>query len=192
MVCQFGDMSISKMKVADFQGEVTEDIITFDSKWDMFKHKYLTKKAKEIPPSLHNCGRDAVPSPEVPRIILEKRLKAATSDEERDEISAQLKNLIDQRRFLEQQTKSIIDHVTQDEAMTQKILQSALELTQFDCHRGVVEAFHDKCFNLGCNGFALRQINHFATMCELGFEQKDILTGINKVCSSNERICGIH
>ena len=49
---------------------------------------------KTFPPSLHNCGRDAVPGPEVPRIVLEKRIQAATSASEAAELTEQLRNLL--------------------------------------------------------------------------------------------------
>merc|ERR1712004_523310 len=67
MVCQFGDLSISRMKVADFQGEITQKDTFFSLISDMAplkKYSYFTSTKKAFPPSLHNCGRDAVPGPE--------------------------------------------------------------------------------------------------------------------------------
>ena len=94
---------------------------------------------------------------------------------------------------MKDKTKDIINKVTNDEATTQKILTSTdLELTNFDCHMEVAEKFHETCYNLGCNDFALRQINHFATMCEMGFDQKDILDSIDANCNFEKPICGIH
>ena len=191
-VCQFGDLSIAKMKVADFQGEKeTINFQSFDnslSKSDKFHYE----KDEIFPPSFHNCGRDAVPGPEVPRIVLEKRLKSAETDEERNEIRLELKELMDKRNGLISTTKDIINHVTNDEEMTHKIMTTVLELTKFDCHKSIVEVFHDRCYNLGCNGYALRQINHFATMCELGYDEKDIIEGMGKYCHFEEPVCGIH
>merc|ERR1719219_70012 len=59
MVCQFGDLSMGKLKVGDFQGEGKEYL-----KIDNF-------------PDKHKCGRDAVPGPEVPKFILQKKLEEA-------------------------------------------------------------------------------------------------------------------
>ena len=45
MVCQFGDLSISKMKVADFQGEITQKDTFFSLISDMAplkKYSYFT------------------------------------------------------------------------------------------------------------------------------------------------------
>merc|ERR1712223_1938663 len=196
MVCQFGDLSISKMKVADFQGESMKQNQFFSLLSDMAplkKYSYFTSTKKTFPPSLHNCGRDAVPGPEVPRIVLEERIQAATSASEAAELTEQLRNLLDGRKSMKDKTKDIINKVTNDEATTQKILTTAdLELTNFDCHMEVAEKFHQNCYNLGCNDFALRQINHFATMCEMGFDQKDILESIGENCNFEKPVCGIH
>jgi len=194
-VCQFGDMSISKMKVADFQGEKEKvDFISLDTFKDPINkvaNFFNYYKEEVVPPNLKSCGRDAVPGPEVPRIILEKRLQSATSDDERNEIRKELKTLLDKRNSMVSLTKNIINHVTKDDATTQKIMTTQIELTQFDCHKIIVDAFHEKCFNLGCNGYALRQINHFATICEMGYESNDILQGIQKHCI-HEPVCGVH
>merc|ERR1711971_667191 len=69
MVCQFGDMSISKMKVAWFQGESTQEdsFISYVSEKDANpKHGYFSYNniREEFPQTNHNCGRDAVPGPE--------------------------------------------------------------------------------------------------------------------------------
>ena len=141
----------------------------------------------------HNCGRDAVPGPEVPRIVLEKRIQDATNVLEATEYNKQLEALLDGRKAMISKTVDIINEITKNETKTEEIMRSSdIELTQFDCHKEVAEKFHDKCYNLGCNDFALRQINHFAVICEMGYDQKDILESIEKNCQSNDSICGIH
>lgn len=141
----------------------------------------------------HNCGRDAVPGPEVPRIVLEKRIQDATNVLEATEYNKQLTALLDGRKAMISKTVDIINEITKNETKTEEIMRSSdIELTQFDCHKEVAEKFHDKCYNLGCNDFALRQINHFAVICEMGYDQKDILESIEKNCQSNDSICGIH
>ena len=141
----------------------------------------------------HNCGRDAVPGPEVPRIVLEKRIQAATNVLEATEYNKLLVALLDGRKAMISKTVDIINEITKNETTTEEIMRSSdIELTQFDCHKEVAEKFHNKCYNLGCNDFALRQINHFAVICEVGYDQKDILESIEKNCQSNDSICGIH
>ena len=72
-------------------------------------------------------------------------------------------------------------------------MSTKMELkTQFSCHKTAVETFHDHCFNLGCNGYAIRQANHFATLCELGYNQQDIVDAMKKVCLNVQPTCGLN
>ena len=112
---------------------------------------------------------------------------------EATEYNNQLEALLDGRKAMISKTVDIINEITKNETTTEEIMKSSdIELTQFDCHKEVAETFHDKCFNLGCNDFALRQINHFAVICEMGYDQNDILESIEENCQSNDSICGIH
>merc|ERR1719219_1969047 len=70
MVSQFGDLSMGKLKVGEFQGENDND--------------------NNNMPLPGRCGRDAVPGPEVPKVILEKRLQLANTEEEKKEIQKKL------------------------------------------------------------------------------------------------------
>ena len=143
---------------------------------------------------MNQCGRDAVPSPEVPRIILEKRLAASPENsEDKEEIEKELSNLIQGRQRLTKITTDIINAVTGDEEETTKIMNTTIELTKFSCHKSIAERFHDGCFNLGCNGYALRQVNHFATMCQLGYDPNAIIEAMEKTCAGFQATtCGLH
>merc|ERR1719175_250391 len=68
MVCQFGDMSISKMTVGSFQGEKQTDAY-----------------APPVPPQWLSCGATAVPGPEVPVASLQNQIKYAQTTEEEQE-----------------------------------------------------------------------------------------------------------
>merc|ERR1711953_334199 len=194
-VCQFGDLSISKMKVSQFQGGSGFDqpILTDFSGTIENPLNYFYNHSP-FPPSLHRCGRDAVPGPEVPKVILEKRLASNDNDEDKTEIQKALEKMVQGRKSLVKITKDIINLVTSDEDETEKIMNTKSELkTQFACHKNSVEVFHDNCFNLGCNGYAIRQANHFATLCEMGYNQIEITNAMKKVCSSHQQnICGLH
>ena len=68
-VCQFGDVdNISKMSVSNFQGMKTK-----------------TESAEYSDPVPDECGRDAVPSPDVEKISLERLLQddSGLAEEER-------------------------------------------------------------------------------------------------------------
>ena len=53
-----------------------------------------------------------------------------------------------------------------------------------------VDSFHKNCYNLGCNGYAMKEINRFATMCEMGYQKDVIQKAILSVCTF-EPVCGI-
>lgn len=104
-VCQFGDLSMAKMKVSQFQGGARVDN-------DGFDHPILLDGGtienpmnyfynhSPFPPSLHRCGRDAVPGPEVPKVILEKRLASNDNDEDKTEIQKELEKMVQGRKSL--------------------------------------------------------------------------------------------
>ena len=193
-VCQFGDLSIAKMKVSAFQGSAKAPLVQPVLLNDVYADRHQYYYDASLTSDLHRCGRDAVPGPEVPRIILEKRLASAANDEDKAKIEKELKTLVEGRDSLVRLTANIITMVTGDEDETRQIMSTTdKELTQFPCHKSIIEKFHDHCFNLGCNGWALRQANHFATMCELGYDPNKVILAIEQSCSGIEQsICGIH
>ena len=100
-VCQFGDLSIAKMKVSQFQGEKKTDdesIVLLDQGTIEHPLNYFYNHSP-FPPSFHRCGRDAVPGPEVPIRILEKRL-AANDDEDKGELQKELDKMLQGRKSL--------------------------------------------------------------------------------------------
>jgi legumain len=184
-VCQFGDMSISNLKVADFQGgKKGKKAMTAA----MYYH-YEVLHDYEVFPS--TCGNDAVPAEDVPIVILQKRLQAATNVDDKEAINQQLHDLMRKRKTMIDTTLKIITHVTGDSGSTNKVLRANKELVNFECYNDIVDSFHTNCYNLSCNDYALRQVNHFANMCEMGYSKKDILQAIAKVCT-HQPICGIY
>ena len=94
------------------------------------------------------------------------------------------------RNKLSMDVTNVINFVTKDEDKTKNIQKLNLELTQFECHRDVSESFHKNCYNLGCNGFAMKEINHLANLCEMRYPKELILLAIENVCQFKS-ICGI-
>ena len=104
-VCQFGDHSISEMIVGNFQGNKKStylskfnEILGVGQKSLMMLYEIIENFGVESVWSYAGCGQnDSVAGPEVPRAILENRLKAAIFPEEKDEILKELKQLLDNR-----------------------------------------------------------------------------------------------
>ena len=135
-----------------------------------------------------------VEGPDVPRAILEKRLAQAAEENSQEEgiIRDQLNSLLLNRKKLTTDVIKIINEVTGNDEETKKVLASKIELTpkSMPCHKDVVEQFHEKCYNLGCNGYAMKEINHFATLCEFDYDTEVIKTAIASTCTF-ENVCGV-
>jgi len=172
MVMQFGDMSISKLPVGDFQG--TSPVAGLD-----------------YPPLPNICGRDAVPGPEVPLKILQNNVVAATTPEEIQEAKEKLAKLQKNRQFMLKTVRDLVQTVTQDNQMTADIFGDNVELTQFSCYYSAVDHFHSTCFNVGQNDYALRMLNTLVNLCEKKFPVEDIIEAIKVTCT-HPPIVGIH
>ena len=46
---------------------------------------------------------------------------------------------------------------------------------RFDCYYAAVDAFHQQCFNVGRNDWALRQLTVFVYLCQVGRSTHSLL-----------------
>jgi len=176
-VCRFGDLSMGQLKVGEFQGP---------------KENVLTKPPPyPYPHPSAGCGATAVPGPEVPVRILERTIQDAETPEDRLEAQQSLEKLRTNRKFMEDVVWRVITGVTGDEGLTQTVVSDNVELTKYDCYYTAVDAFHEKCFNVGRNDYALRMLNGFVNLCERGFKPEDITSAIQMSCV-HPQMYGIH
>jgi len=179
MVCQFGDMDISKLPVGTFQGPTPSITLPRPT------------HPPHYPPSWLSCGADAVPGPDVPVKILQNNIAAAANAEEAKEAKEKLDELMRNRKFMEKTVLDLIQTITNDNSLTNTMFTDNVELTQFDCYYAAVDQFHDKCFNVGKNDYALRMLNSFVNLCERNFDINDITDAIQAGCS-HPPMYGIH
>jgi len=179
MVCQFGDMSISKLPVGTFQGEKATIGLP------------RPPPTPHYPPSWFSCGADAVPGPEVPVKILQSNIENAATAEEKKDAKMKLDELMRNRKFMENIVHNLVQVVTNDIDVTNTIFTDNVELTQFDCYYAAIDMFHDKCFNVGKNDYALRMLNTFVNLCEKNFDIATISGAIQAVCN-HPHVYGIH
>jgi len=173
-VLQFGDMSMGKLKVGEFQGSSSNVLPT-----------------PPIPPQWLSCGRDAVPGPEVPYKVLQKNMEAASTPEERAEAKEKLDRLLANRKFMLNTVHTLVNRITGDNQASAAIFTDNVELTQHDCYYAAVDEFHAKCFNVGLNDYALRMLNPLVNLCEKNFPVSDIIQAIQDVCTHPPMV-GIH
>merc|ERR1712227_910043 len=150
-VCQFGDKSMGKLMVGEFQGP---------------KETVQNRPPPHpFPGPSTGCGKSAIAGPEVPVEILKKRMEDAENADEAQEAKEMYNTLQKNREFMRNVVKTVVDSVTADAVFTDNV-----ELTKYDCYYAAVDEFHDKCFNVGKNDYALRMLNTFVNLCERGFD----------------------
>merc|ERR1719348_1430132 len=137
------------------------------------------------------CGKSAVAGPEVPVEILKKRMEDAENADDAQEAKEMYNTLQKNREFMRNVVKTVVDSVTADDDLTDAVFTDNVELTKYDCYYAAVDEFHDKCFNVGKNDYALRMLNTFVNLCEKGFDEEVIKTAIHSNCN-HPHMYGIH
>merc|ERR1711936_736062 len=87
--------------------------------------------------------------------------------------------------------KKIEMAATGEDGLSNAVWTENVELTKFDCYYAAVDLFHEKCFNLGKNDYALRMLNPFVNLCERGIDSSIITKAIRSGCT-HPSVYGIH
>ena len=124
---------------------------------------------------------DAVVAHEVSIARLEKNRKKNS-----DKIHALRKG----RQFVDTVMEEIVYKVLGDPDNVDEVFEEVHEIRDFDCFIDVARKFHEKCFNLGENGFALRKVHILANICgsevlhvDKTDNSKKIINVIHDVCT---------
>jgi len=165
-VQQYGDTTIAKEDVAEFQGG---------------------KDYKQPQPQvLPKVKFDAVRSEDVRLSILQDRLMASTDEEEKERVQGHI-DWIEQVRA---RTVSLMTSIVQlssggDDELTDFLMSARYRILDHDCYDPAVHAFHETCMRIPQNDYALRQLYVFANLCEAGIAPKTIIKSIHQACSGN-------
>jgi len=179
MVCQFGDMDISKLPVGNFQGPTPTISLPRPT------------PPPHYPPSWFSCGADAVSGPEVPVKVLQYILSEVTGTEKEPEARENLQRLVQNRKYMEQVVSEVVQAVTQDNQLTGQMFSDNVELSEYDCYYAAVDQFHTDCFNIGMNDYALRMLNTLVNLCQNEYPVDTILGAIKTTCT-HPPMHGIH
>lgn len=162
-VMQYGNRSISSMKVMQFQG--------------------MGKKAIPIslPPVEHY---DLTPSPDVPLAIMKRKLMATNDIYEAKKIAAEMKMHLEVKEFIQESMRKIITLVTGSKEQTDQILSDRLTISNYDCYQSAANHFKAHCFNwhLPLYEYALRQLYALVNVCEGGYP-------IHRICLAMDQVC---
>jgi len=162
---QYGDMTISNLVVGEFQGEEAAP-------------------PKIMPQVPYQRG---TPSWEVPLDLLHRKLTAAQTEEEKQQLRAKIDDLLDKRGYLETMIRKIVTRVSASRENGEKLmLARPQQLTQLDCHHKLVKAFSRHCFDFGKNTYALKYAYILANMCEDGLDADETIRTMRQVCKSIE------
>ncbi|KAJ7345119.1 hypothetical protein JRQ81_001069 [Phrynocephalus forsythii] len=163
-VMQYGNLSISHMKVVQFQG---------------------TAKASSAPLSLSPVSHyDLTPSPEVPLAIMKRKLMATNDASEAKAILGEMKRHLEAKELIQKSMHKIISFITNSNELTEHILSNRLMLRNYDCYESALEHFKARCFNWHSPlyEYALRQLYALVNVCESGYHIDRIQRAMDQVC----------
>ncbi|XP_074659463.1 legumain-like isoform X2 [Tubulanus polymorphus] len=165
-VMEYGDLKISKLPVADFQAA---------GNMDGMRNIRPAEQSFVVP-------SDAVPQEDVPLAILYHQLHDSTSVQERQIINQQILELYKLRMEVEKKMDKIIKGVTRNREQANRVNRQRVELTKHTCYKTAVNRFHDICYNLGQNNYALRNMYKLLNLCEEGIDADLIERAIFTTC----------
>ncbi|KAL8169025.1 UNVERIFIED_CONTAM: hypothetical protein K2H54_032098 [Gekko kuhli] len=165
-VMQYGNKTISHMKVVQFQG---------------------TGKAASTPVSLPPVSKsnyDLTPSPDVPLEILKRKLRATNDRSGAKAIIEETNILLMSRRLIQDSMYKTVYFITNSAEQTEQILSNRMDLSNHDCYQAAADHFKTHCFNWHNPQYeyALRQLYVLVNICELGYPIDRILLAMDKVC----------
>lgn len=163
-VMQYGNKSISAMKVIQFQG---------------VKHK--AGAPVSLPPVTH---LDLTPSPEVPLEIMKRKLMSTNDWKKSQSLIKQIQQHLDVRYLIEKSVRKIVFLLAGSEAATERLLTERAPLTEHDCYEETVTHFRTHCFNWHSSTYeyALRHLYVLVNLCEKKYPSDRIKSSMDKVC----------
>ncbi|XP_042548556.1 legumain isoform X2 [Dipodomys spectabilis] len=163
-VMQYGNKSISSMKLMQFQGV-----------------KHRASSPISLPPVTR---LDLTPSPEVPMAIMKRRLMATNDWEQSRRLVKQIQQHLDARHIIEKSVHKIVSLLAKSDAAVQRLLTQRALLTEHACYQKAVTHFRTHCFNWHSSTYeyALRHLYVLVNLCEKHYSIERIKMSMNKVC----------
>ncbi|RWS31103.1 legumain-like protein [Leptotrombidium deliense] len=145
-VQEFGDLSIGKLTLSEFQGEKK-----------VFNEPNTFKSIEII---------DAVPGPDVPLILAAKKAQKQRSNEMASMYQREYESMLVARAFMNDSVSKIVEKITPFvDASFEVLWNTKLPLKQHKCYEKMYSAFDAHCFDLSTHPFALRFLYVFVNFC---------------------------
>lgn len=163
-VMQYGNKSISTMKLMQFQG---------------LKHKASS------PISLPPVQRlDLTPSPEVPLMIMKRKLMSTNDLQASRRLVEEIHMHLEARNVIEKSVQNIVSLLARSDDEVERLLSQRAPLTAHDCYQAAVSHFRTYCFNWHSPTYeyALRHLYVLVNLCEKPYPVDRIKSSMDKVC----------
>ncbi|XP_055990425.1 legumain isoform X1 [Sorex fumeus] len=163
-VMQYGNKSISTMKLMQFQG---------------MKHR------ASAPISLPPVTRlDLTPSRDVPVSILKRKLMLTNDLPESRRLVQELHEHLEAQQVIEKSVQKIVASLAGSEATAQRLLTSRAELSAHACYQAAVGHFRKHCFNWHIPKYeaALKHLYVLVNLCAEPFPIDRIKLAMKEVC----------
>lgn len=163
-VMQYGNKTISTMKVMQFQG---------------MKHK--ASSPLSLPPVTH---LDLTPSPDVPLTIMKRKLMNTNDLEESRQLTEEIQRHLDARHLIEKSVRKIVSLLAASEAEVEQLLSERAPLTGHSCYPEALLHFRTHCFNWHSPTYeyALRHLYVLVNLCEKPYPLHRIKLSMDHVC----------
>ncbi|XP_019488463.1 PREDICTED: legumain [Hipposideros armiger] len=163
-VMQYGNKSISTMKLMQFQG---------------MKHK--ASSPISLPPVQH---LDLTPSPEVPLMIMKRKLMSTNDLQESRRLVEEIHMHLETRHIIEKSVRKIVSLLVGSDDEVERLLSQKAPLTAHDCYQAAVSHFRTFCFNWHSPTYeyALRHLYVLVNLCEKPYPVDRIKSSMDKVC----------
>lgn len=165
-VQQFGNKTMSHMKVIQFQGG----------------QKSVSQSAPAPLPPIHNA--DLTPSPDVPLAILKRKMMSTNDIRETRSLLMEIKIHQKIRQIMADYMFDIAYNVIGDKLKAEQIINSRTTLTQHQCYKSSLLHYRDHCFNWHKTEYeyALRHLYALVNLCEGGYSAQSIQRAMDSVC----------
>ncbi|XP_066132496.1 legumain [Saccopteryx bilineata] len=163
-VMQYGNKSISTMKLMQFQGV-----------------KHQASSPVSLPPVQH---LDLTPSPDVPLTIMKRKLMHTNDLQESRRLVAEIQRHLESRNVMEKAVQKIVSLVTKSSDEVERLLSTRAPLTAHDCYQAAVGHFRTHCFNWHSSTYeyALRHLYVLVNLCEKPYPIDRIKSAMDTVC----------
>ena len=131
---------------------------------------------------------------QVPIYILLERAWRSTNNKEATEHLNQARKLkADRKGMLDKVMALITPHLSEEHITTTNTVTNEMSREQMeDCYYPMVEAFHNKCYKLGCNNYAYRVVRYFTDLCTTDkLNTVDKQVAVDTVIKSMDNVCDI-